>query len=97
MSGGGSPAVDSASASDLLKLLSTQMTSLTSTVEKQHLRLRIVQGALDKAKAEAADATDKLRDREAAVVKANQLMTDAMQRAQDAQNRAQQANAGAAK
>lgn len=69
------------------------MTSLTSTVEKQHLRLRITQAALDKARAEAADAAEKLNERETALVKANEIMADAVQKAQQANNRAQ--NAGA--
>ena len=86
---GGSPvSPDSGSSpSELLKLLSAQMTSLTSTVEKQQLRLRLLQSSVDKWKAECEEAGVRAREMEQSLFAANTQINAAHDRAKQAEDK----------
>lgn len=75
------------SPSELLKLLSSQMTSLTSTVEKQQLRLRLLQSSVDKWKAECEEAAVRQREMEQSLFAANTQINAAHDRAKQAEDK----------
>lgn len=82
---------DGAPPGDLLKMLSSQITSLTSTVEKQQLRLRLMQATLDKTTNEGHDKVREKSELESSLIQANSLLSQAQDRATAAEARAHQA------